>query len=91
MRKFAPLLAIVALALLLACAVSVLGAEKSARAGAFPGVNGKIAFTSNRDGNDEIYTMNPSGKGLRQLTDTLSPSANESPAVSPDGTRIVFE
>ncbi|HET7478683.1 MAG TPA: hypothetical protein VFJ72_04105 [Rubrobacteraceae bacterium] len=69
----------------------VLVAAQSARAGAFPGVNGKIAFVSNRDGNDEIYTMNPDGTGLRQLTRTLYPSGNESPAVSPDGSRIVFE
>jgi Tol biopolymer transport system component len=25
---------------------------------AFPGLNGKIAFTSNRDGDPEIYVMN---------------------------------
>ena len=35
---------------------------------AFPGENGKIAFESNRDGNAEIYTMNPNGQGIDRLT-----------------------
>ena len=29
---------------------------------------GKIAFTSNRDGDDEIYVMNADGTGQTQLT-----------------------
>ena len=28
----------------------------------------KIAFTSKRDGNDDIYVMNPDGSGQRNLT-----------------------
>ena len=32
-------------------------------------VQGKIAFTSNRDGNDEIYVMNADGTGVTRLTD----------------------
>ena len=28
----------------------------------------KIAFSSNRDGNDEIYVMNADGSGLTNLT-----------------------
>jgi hypothetical protein len=32
---------------------------------AFPGKNGKIAFVSNRDGNDEIYSMDADGTGDR--------------------------
>ncbi len=35
---------------------------------AFPGQNGKIAFTSARDNNDEIYTMNTTGGALDRLT-----------------------
>jgi len=27
-----------------------------------------LAFTSNRDGNDEIYTMNADGTGVSRLT-----------------------
>ena len=34
----------------------------------FPGVNGLIAFTSNRDGNDEIYFMAADGSGQTRLT-----------------------
>ena len=75
---------------LVAAGLLLMFAVKPAHA-AFPGANGKIAFVSNRDGNDEIYTMSPAGSGVAQLTHTLYPSGNESPAVSPDGTRIVFE
>jgi len=32
--------------------------------GAYPGSNGKIAFETNRDGNEEIYSMNPDGSGF---------------------------
>jgi Tol biopolymer transport system component len=34
----------------------------------FPGVSGLIAFTSNRDGNDEIYFMAADGSGQTRLT-----------------------
>jgi Tol biopolymer transport system component len=40
---------------------------------AFPGHNGKIAFSSNADGDDEIYTINPDGTGLAQLTHNTVP------------------
>ena len=30
---------------------------------AFPGANGKIAFSDTRDGNSEIYSINPDGSG----------------------------
>ena len=47
-----------------------------------------IAFTSNRDGNDEIYVMNSDGSGQTRLTDD---EANDSdPSWSPDGRRIAF-
>jgi hypothetical protein len=44
---------------------------------AFPGKNGKIAFTSYRDGNYEIYRMGADGGSPLRLTyvsDNLSPS-----------------
>jgi TolB protein len=48
----------------------------------------KIAFTSDRDGNFEIYVMDSNGKNARRLTSTR---ATERTAVwSPDGRRIVF-
>jgi len=36
---------------------------------AFPGKNGGIAFTSNRDGSSQIYSVNPDGSGETRLTD----------------------
>ena len=48
----------------------------------------RIAFLSDRDGDFEIYTMNPDGADARQLT---SNGANEFiPGWSPDGEAIVF-
>ncbi|MGH9041132.1 MAG: TolB family protein, partial [Acidimicrobiia bacterium] len=55
---------------------------------AFPGVNGRIVFTSDRTGNFEIFTMDPDGSDVVQLTDW--PEEDREPAWSPDGTRIVF-
>ena len=48
----------------------------------------QIAFTSDRDGNDEIYVMDANGKNLRRLTNNRH--ADGSPSWSPDGKRIVF-
>jgi Tol biopolymer transport system component len=53
-----------------------------------PSVAGKIAFTSNRDGNNEIYVMNADGTGVTRLTN--NPAADGQPAWSPDGSRVVF-
>lgn len=47
-----------------------------------------LAFSSARDGNEEIYVMRPDATGLRRLT--RSPRADIQPSWSPDGTRIVF-
>jgi Tol biopolymer transport system component len=48
-----------------------------------------IAFTSNQDGNLDIYTMHPDGSGLTNLTN--NPAQDVSPVWSPDGKRIAFE
>ncbi len=55
---------------------------------AFPGQNGKIAFTSNRAGNPEIYTMNSTGQVLDRLTN--DPKGDSQPAWSPGGNKIAF-
>jgi len=50
--------------------------------------NGKIAFSSERDGNTEIYTMN--ADGTRQVRLTNNPASDHIPAWSPDGSKIAF-
>lgn len=59
-----------------------------AASAAFPGDNGKIAFTSNRDGNEEIYVMNADGSDQTRLTDNAG--EDDGAAFSPDGTKIAF-
>lgn len=47
-----------------------------------------IAFSSNRDGNSEIYLMNPDGSAQTRVTYDFAPDME--PALSPDGKRIAF-
>ena len=52
-------------------------------------VNGKIAFHSTRDGDFQIYVMNPDGSGVTRLTDN---SFRDFPtAWSPNGAQILFQ
>lgn len=53
-------------------------------------VNGKIAFSSDVDGDLDIYTMNPDGTGLVNLTNEMAGIAQDDPSWSPDGTKIAF-
>jgi Tol biopolymer transport system component len=49
---------------------------------------GKLAFASDRDGNGEIYVMDPEGSNLVRLT--YNNSNDWDPSWSPDGNRIAF-
>jgi TolB protein len=49
----------------------------------------RIAFSSDRDGNYEIYVMNPDGTGATRLTNNTA--IDDFPSISPDGTKIAFE
>lgn len=55
---------------------------------AFPGPNGKITFSSTRDGNGEVYVMNADGTGAARLT--TDPADDITPAFSPDASKIAF-
>jgi hypothetical protein len=65
--RFAFLFAISAILLL--PSLSVIQINQSAWAGTFPGPNGQLAFSSNRDGNFEIYAMTDDGSDVTRLTD----------------------
>jgi len=56
--------------------------------GTFPGPNGRIAFAD--FGTGQIYSINPDGTGLRQLTHLAAPAVADQPDWSPDGRRIAF-
>src|SRR5262245_5893439 len=53
-----------------------------------PAGNSRVLFSSDRDGNFEIYAMNPRGRDVVRLTN--DPSPDMFPQWSPDGGRIVF-
>jgi TolB protein len=84
------------LALLLAAALAAgllaLVGPKPAEA-AFPGANGKIAFSvygqhGGGSFQSEVYTMNPDGTAQTKLTN--NPAQDTGPAFSADGSKIVF-
>ncbi len=52
------------------------------------GPDGRVVFTSVRDGDMEIYSMNGDGSDVRRLTN--SPGPDGGPFFSPDGSKIVF-
>jgi Tol biopolymer transport system component len=58
-------------------------------AGTFPGLNGQIAFSSDReDDNYEIYAMHDDGSNVTRLTDDDADDFD--PSWSPDGEKIAF-
>jgi TolB protein len=74
----------------LATSTAGLVATEEAAEASFPGENGKkIAFSSDRDGDFDIYTIRPDGSGLRRVTN--APGSDSRPEWSPDGTKIAFD
>ena len=67
--------------------VSAVMAEP-ASSGTFPGTNGKIVFSSNREGNYEIYVMDADGSNQTNLTN--HGNVDDHPSWSPDGSKIAF-
>ena len=66
--------------------VGGLAAGASPALGAFPGENGKIAFASDRDGGDfDVWTMNPDGSNLVNLTAGSDADDGPSRAGGPTG------
>jgi TolB protein len=70
-----------------ASALLILGLAVSACGQASTG-GGEIAFTSDADGDVEVYAMHADGSGVHQVTDR--PGEDSFPAWSPDGTSIAF-
>lgn len=70
--------------------VGVLAAlATSPASGTFAGDNGRIAFTMRTEtGVNDVYTMNPDGTGVTQVTS--HPARDLNPRWSPDGARIAF-
>ncbi len=50
----------------------------------------RVAFSSRRDGPEEVYTAATDGSGLSRLTFSEAGIYNRNPRFSPDGSRIVF-
>src|SRR6266571_145044 len=63
-------------ALVSAALVVALGLPAGPAHAAFPGVNAQIAFTSDRDGNQEIYGMAFDGSAQTNLTNNPGPTTS---------------
>jgi len=68
--------------------LAVIAVAPTARA-TFPRANGRLVFDRRAPGDTyEVYSMNPDGSGLVNLTN--EPANDRDPSVSPDGSKIAF-
>ena len=94
-RRTIDLPGLIATVMILACAAALLAVPREAEA-AFPGENGGIVFQGFRGWDDpgSLYSRDPDSGEFTQLTnntDNTDPLIRDQyPAVSPDGTRVVF-
>ena len=71
--------------------VAISGGPLAMRAAALvPGGNGRIAFASDRTGQQELFTARPDGSDVRQLTHSAPDLQTSHPAWSPDGEWVAF-
>jgi hypothetical protein len=76
------------LALVFVLSIGLAGSGAAADLGPKADPGGTIVFNSNRDGDYDIYAVNPDGTGLTQLTH--NEVEDSSPIPSPDGKLIAF-
>jgi TolB protein len=68
--------------------LALLLATSSTAPAAFPGRSGKIAFSSDASGSDDLAVMNADGSARESLT--TGPEEDTEPAWSPDGRTVAF-
>lgn len=85
-RNPAPLAALI----LFAVYFAVLASAPESNGATFPGINGRIVFSSDRDGGFEIYSMASNGSDLQQLTNNDNAVDDFEPALSPNGRKVAF-
>jgi Tol biopolymer transport system component len=73
---------------LVVVAAACVGPIEAAQA-AFPGANGRITWYTDRAGGYDIFSMNPNGTAVTNLTN--SPAGDVAPAWSADGSKIAFQ
>jgi dipeptidyl aminopeptidase/acylaminoacyl peptidase len=75
----------------LAMVASGMAASSSPAGAAFPGINGKIACSSNRTGNFEVFLFNPDATESGATNITNHPGNDGRPRWRSDGRKIAFE
>ena len=75
----------------LAMVASGMAVSTSPARAAFPGINGKIACSSNRTGNFEVFLFNPDATESGVTNVTNDPGSDSRPRWRSDGRKIAFE